>query len=240
MAKRKKKRKKTTTSSTTTASSADGSNGSPLEEEVKRLSRELEAALARASDAENAEAVVNKGLLTARSVITQRDRALDELQTLLSTTRGEVNVLTEEKKRTDRRLTLLKTMSDNLREARDLRAGSERRVEEVVKEKEMVERRRVALEKEIEEWKEKMKEVVEEKISLEKDVERLNEQVRMLRDVKQKLVAAETEMERGVVQRAAAEKRGRVNCVRAAGMSAAVTLACTLVLRVTGGRRGES
>lgn len=91
---------------------------------------DLSAALARASDAEHAEDTVNKGLLTARSVISQRDRTIAELNSTLSVNRADLTRLTEEKKKTDKRLLLLKTVSANLQEAREARDNLERKLDD--------------------------------------------------------------------------------------------------------------
>lgn len=96
----------------------------------ERLRNDLSAAQARADDAEHAEAVVNRGLLTAKSVITQRDRALADLTNMHQQLKAEHVTVVEEKKRADKRLIILKTMSANLHEAREGKEVAERKLDE--------------------------------------------------------------------------------------------------------------
>ncbi|KAI0560455.1 hypothetical protein FGB62_112g213 [Gracilaria domingensis] len=104
---------------------------SQVQAENRILSADLKAATARANDAEQAETAVNKGLLTARSVISQRDRSVAELNALASNQRADFRRLEEEKKKLDRRLVLLKTVSANLQEAREERDCAEKKTEEL-------------------------------------------------------------------------------------------------------------
>lgn len=101
-----------------------------VQNEKRILATDLQAAVARANDAEQAEAAVNKGLLSARSVISQRDRSIAELNAMVSTQRADLRRLEDEKKKLDRRLILLKTVSANLQEAREGRDAAEKRLED--------------------------------------------------------------------------------------------------------------
>ncbi|CAN8072219.1 unnamed protein product [Agarophyton chilense] len=103
---------------------------SQAQSENRALSADLKAAMARANDAEQAEAAVNKGLVTARSVISHRDRSIAELNAVVSNQRADFRRLEEEKKKLDRRLLLLKTVSANLQEAREERDNAEKKLED--------------------------------------------------------------------------------------------------------------
>jgi chromosome segregation ATPase len=103
-----------------------------LNESSKRVKAELVVAQQRVADAEEAEVMVNNGLKTATVRLSERDRQVQELTTANAASRAELATLTEEKKKVDKRLALVKTIGANLQEARDAAATAERRLEEAI------------------------------------------------------------------------------------------------------------
>lgn len=100
-------------------------------QELRRLEAEVSVSAARVEDAEAAEAAVNAGLKSAHSLIAERDRALAEMKTENANFRAEVAQLNEDKKKNEKRLVLLKTMSANLHEARENCDAMKRRGDEL-------------------------------------------------------------------------------------------------------------
>lgn len=170
-----------------------------VQKENQLLSADLSSALARASDAEHAELVVNKGLLSARSVITQRDRSIAELNANVSVLRADLAHLVDEKKKTDKRLILLKTVSDNLRDAREARDCGERKLEsanaEIVR----------------------LKKCVEE---LKEEGDALKRQVQAMEMVKQQLSRIEQDLEDVIQEKEYGEVRAHRVSLVAAGLGA--------------------
>lgn len=179
--------------------------------DVDRLSADLAAALARVSDAEHAEATVNKGLLTARAVITQRDRALAELTSSHQELKGEHAKVVEDKKRGDKRLVILKTVSANLQEAREAREVAERKLEDAHA----------------------------ANAKLRTQAAALKEQVEALKMVKQQLAKREVEVDELVRGREEMRVEAKKGAVRAAGIGAAGVVGISVVLRVLGGGRRD-
>jgi chromosome segregation ATPase len=103
-----------------------------LNESSKRTKAELAVAQQRAADAEEAESLVNNGLKTATALLGERDRQVQELTTANSAARAELATLTEEKKKVDKRLALVKTIGTSLQEAREAASIAERRLEEAI------------------------------------------------------------------------------------------------------------
>ncbi|PXF49654.1 hypothetical protein BWQ96_00532 [Gracilariopsis chorda] len=185
-----------------------------VQNENRVLSTDLKAAVARANDAEQAEAAVNKGLLSARSVISQRDRSIAELNAMVSNQRADLRRLEDEKKKLDRRLILLKTVSANLQEAREGRDAAEKRLEESNSNASQL-RKKVA---KAEERIEALNKHVEALDMTKKQVEKLHCQIHDLHDEKE---LSEQKATRNVVLAASAGAVG----------GAVVTLALSLLSR---------
>lgn len=189
---------------------------SKSQEENKIIMSDLSAALARASDAEHAEDAVNKGLLTARTVIAKRDRVIAELKTNLSKFKSEVTHLQEEKKRIDKRLVLLKTVSANLQEAREARDAFERRLDEALAS--------AALS-------------VEKNSTMEKEIRTLQESVEALQMVKQELAKREMDFDEQNRILHLQYSESRRSEIRAFGVGALGMLTIGLTLRVVSEKR---
>lgn len=101
-----------------------------IQNEKRILAADLASATARANDAEQAEAAVNKGLITARTVINQRNRSISNLTVTNTTQRAELRRLEDDNKKLQLRFLLLKTVSANLREAREARDAVEAKLDE--------------------------------------------------------------------------------------------------------------
>lgn len=159
------------------------------------------------SDAEHAEATVNKGLVTARAVISQRDRALAELTSSTQELKGEHAKLLEDKKRADKRLVILKTVSANLQEAREARDTAERKLEESNS----------------------------NKAKLAGEVEELRKQVEALNMLKQQLSKVELEVDELTRFNGELHVSAKRDSVRAAGLGAAGVMVLSLMLRLLSG-----
>lgn len=103
-----------------------------LNEHSRRIKEELHVAHQRATDAEEAESLVNEGLKTATSLLAERDRQVSDLTSTNANLRAELNTVTEEKKKVDKRLALVKTIGSNLQEAKEAASASERKLEEAM------------------------------------------------------------------------------------------------------------
>ncbi len=99
--------------------------------ELDTLRRELKDAVDRADDAQNAERMVNAGLRSAHTLLAERDKALASSTSHAATLTAEVSTLTDEKRKIEKRLALLKTVSEKLQEAREARDTAERRADDV-------------------------------------------------------------------------------------------------------------
>lgn len=184
---------------------------SKAHKESAMLKEDLGASIARAKDAEEAETAVNKGLLTARTVITQRDRAIAELNATISILRVEVAQLTDHKRKTDKRLQLLKTVSANLQEAREARDVTER----------------------------KLNDASSSNGSLAKEIRQLNDQVEAMAMVKQQMAGLEGDVEVITREKEEAILAGRKDSIRSACLGAAGMLICGVTLRAISGPRKE-
>lgn len=182
------------------------------------MASDLAAALARASDAEHAEDTVNKGLLTARSVISQRDRAIAELKSTSSNLRADLTQLQEEKKKTDKRLILLKTVSANLQEARE---------------------NRDFLEKKLDDANAEISNLKRNNESLGRDIDSLKQQVEAMEMVKQQLARREIEVDELSRERVHAEEAAHRSELRAFTIGAASVFAIGTVVRVLGMGRAK-
>lgn len=98
--------------------------------EIESLKRELNDAACRADDARHAEQLVNTGLRDAHLLLAERDKALASSTSRAATLTAEVTTLTDEKRKIEKRLTLLKTVSEKLQEARDAKDAAERRADD--------------------------------------------------------------------------------------------------------------
>lgn len=215
-----------------------------------RLMDDLSAAQARADDAEQAEAVVNRGLLTARSVIAQRDRAIADLTSVHQQLKAEHAVVMDEKKRAEKRLVILKTMSANLHEAREGREVAEKKVDELgltnsrlMKEVGQVEEVNTGLVKDVERMREVNAKLVREteqakevNTNLTKDVEGLKRQVDVLNTLKQQIVKAEIESDELRNSKEKLRVTAKRNSIRAAGLGAGVVFTLSLTMQMF---RGE-
>lgn len=211
-----------------------------------RLMDDLSAAQARADDAEQAEAVVNRGLLTARGVIAQRDRAIADLTSVHQQLKAEYAVVTEEKKRAEKRLVILKTMSANLQEAREGKEVAEKKLDDqgltitnLMKEVEHLGKVNTELGKEVEHMHEVNTELVNEiqqtrqtNANLRKEVDGLKRQVDMLNMLKQKIVKVEIEFDELRNSKEKLRVTAKRNSIRAAGLGAGVVFTLSLTLRI--------
>lgn len=187
------------------------------------LRADLAAALARVADAEQAEKMVNNGLVTARSVIAQRDRAIADLTSVHQQLKGEHAKVAEEKKRAEKRLLILKTVSANLQEAREGKEHVERKLED----SNGANRK---LLKQIHDL-----EVVE--TELRNNVRELRRQVEALNMLKQQLARAEMELEDLKTEKEEMRVAARRGSICAAGVGAAGAFALSLTLRLLRNRR---
>eukprot|EP00177_Eucheuma_denticulatum_P000119 GFKZ01000209.1.p1 GENE.GFKZ01000209.1~~GFKZ01000209.1.p1 ORF type:complete len:387 (-),score=73.96 GFKZ01000209.1:479-1639(-) len=182
------------------------------------LRADLAAALARVADAEQAEKMVNSGLVTARSVIAQRDRAIADLTSVHQQLKGEHAKIAEEKKRAEKKLLILKTVSANLQEAREGKEHTEKKLEEAsgANKKLLKQIRDLA--------------VVE--TELRNDVSELSRQVEALNMLKQKLARAEMELEELRTEKEELRKAAKRGSICAAGIGAAGAFALSFTLRL--------
>lgn len=165
---------------------------------------ELKVAVERMVEAENAEAAVNSGLVTARAVIAERDRAIVDLNSAALANKAEIAKLTDEKKKTDKRLLLLKTVSANLQQAREARDAAEKRVEELGSAHSKLKASAAALAREVEE----------------------------LRVVKAELIKRELEVEELKTFNEKSSEHAVVKSARAAGAGAAGVIALQILMRL--------
>lgn len=209
---------------------ARANNRKTLYEQTKAesslLRADLTAALARVADAEHMEKMVNKGLVTAKGIIHEKDRALADLNSLYQNLKGDHVKLTEEKKRAEKRLIILKTVSANLQEMKEKKEQLEKKLEEsgVTNAK---------LKKEIQELDEK-------KVALEKEIKILKKGLVDLGLLKKEYKRVQSDLACLQVEKEELKVMAKRDSLRAAGFGAASMLALNITLRVlTGGRKKD-
>lgn len=182
------------------------------------LQADLTAALARVSDAEQAEAMVNSGLVTARNVIAQRDRAIADLTSVHQQLKGEHAKVSEDKKRAEKRLVILKTVSANLQEAREGKEHVERKLEESnATNKKLLKR---------------IEDMAKVEMELRNEVQELQRQIDALNMLKQQLARVELDLEEQKTEKEELRVAAKRGSIRAAGIGAAGAFVLSFTLRL--------